>query len=88
MTDTAEQASLLLLSKLVKFLDNPTIKVENAPSQEIVVLQEQIKALKAENERLQDDMKRTEQRYFDEVNRNLHLQDICKAHGLEWRRYW
>lgn len=88
MTDTAEQVSLLLLSKLGKFLDNPTIKIESAPTQEIAILQEQIKALKAENERLQDDVKRAEQRYFDEVNRNLHLQDICKAHGLEWRRYW
>lgn len=88
MIDTAEQASLLLLSKLAKFLDNPTIKIESAPTDEIAILQEQIKALRAENERLQDDIKRTEQRYFDEVNRNMHLQDICKAHGLEWRRYW
>lgn len=88
MTDMAEQASLLLLSKLSSFLENPVIKLETAPTQEIVILQQQLKAMQLENDELRMEIKKMETRYADEVNRNLHLEDICRAHDFNWRRYW
>lgn len=88
MTVMDVPVSLLLSSKLCSFLDNPVIRLETSSTEEVEALKEEIRALQAENEYLRADRKRIEQKYADEVNRNLRLEDICRACGFNWRKYW
>lgn len=85
MTDMVVLPSSLLLSNLSQFLANPVIKIETCSSEEIVVLQEQLKALQAEHEKLLSEHNLLVAKYGSEVHLNLRMQDLFRKNGIKWR---
>lgn len=75
----------LFVSKLCHFLDNPVIRIESTPSEEVAALKKEVEELKQANDVLRLKYDRLVSQYGDEVNRCLCLEDFCRAHGLNWR---
>lgn len=85
MTGMDVLQSSSLLSDLSRFLRNPVIRIESAPAVEIVALQNQLQDLQLKLDESDKKYDKLLISYREEVHRCLHLQDLCKAHGIRWR---
>ena len=85
MTDMDGLLILLFASKLTNFLNDPVIRVEFTPSEEVSALKQQVQSLEKAYDTLQIKYQRLVSQYGDEVNRCLFLEDFCRANGLKIR---
>lgn len=85
MTDTVDLLSSFLASKVCKWLDDPVIRIESTPADEVKQLRQQLEDMQSRYAALQLDYKRLSVKYGDEVNHSLVLEDILRDHNIRWR---
>lgn len=85
MIDTVRLPSLSLCDDLAAWLQNPVIRLEMMPTQEVAALQLQVQDLTAELEKCRHENEVLMARYRNELNVNFVLQDLLKEHNIKWR---
>lgn len=81
----AEHLVSQFLSEAISFLRNPVVDLRLSPSSDIARLEAELSAAQQEINQLRERNKMLEQKYGQEVCVSLHLQDICRLHGISYR---
>lgn len=71
------------LRSLSDFLASPVIRLE--PSERINELVADNARLRSELDKLNLEYQRMKSMFADEMNHVLHLEDLCRVHGIRWR---
>lgn len=74
-----------LLSDLSSWLRNPVVRIETTSSDDIIALRNELDEARKAKEQADFRYDQLVVQYGNEVNRVLHLQDLCKEYHIKWR---